>query len=788
MRNWANLSPHDFEALVASLLDAEFGWRLKHFGRGPDGGVDLVSEEAEGHVVVQCKHYLGSSWSQLKAAAMDEKGKLEALPYPGPISYLLVTSQSLTRLRKQELHQLLAPECRSEKYILGREDLEQLLDHHPEIERSSIKLWLTNGVIAEGLLRPGQCGRNRALAEELPRRAPLFVQTGFYRRARRVLEANHVVILAGPPGVGKTTAAHMLVLDALRSDYQVVDVATIDEAWDAWRPPERQIFLHDDFLGRTFLAGLRHSGRDSKLLRFLESVTESPTTRIVLTTREYILQEALDADEALRRYGLDGDRLLLRVRDYSREERALMLYNHIARSDAIPPAGVRALVTSRYYQQIIDHPNFNPRLIEYVTGLQRAARAHVAESSDWLTYVRSGLEAPHEIWRGAYENDLSESQRGLLAVLASHGGGANFEAIEASFDSWAKTTHASRVPRRFERLCRSLEGSFIRVYGGGIYDPSIDLIDPGLEDHVGDQLVADPHELTTLMESAVYFDQIIAIWRLVDRREHLLPTNNVFYEQFVAYAARLAVFGIPQTPRLHPLLKVGTTIEQRCAWLMERPSAKVGGDAIQAVLDVMPLMIEEWRRGRGDVSAALGLVRRFKASALPRPSAAWFDALRQMIVTAPSTKDKWLAVRTFPSLVGTDWSRQEYGVMVILLEQFVASTLIHLREPWQPDEDEWYPPQDRDDAVDSIIQGGRLLQVPVPEKELLHALASGQAAARRALNERDARRRLSEREDWDWLDLDLEPVEAKMPNSEEWIDGLFASLLGAQRSHNDVGT
>jgi Restriction endonuclease len=43
------LPPHDFEALVASLLDAEFGWRLKRFGPGPDGGVDLVSEEAEGH-------------------------------------------------------------------------------------------------------------------------------------------------------------------------------------------------------------------------------------------------------------------------------------------------------------------------------------------------------------------------------------------------------------------------------------------------------------------------------------------------------------------------------------------------------------------------------------------------------------------------------------------------------------------------------------------------------------------------------------------------------------------
>lgn len=83
-----SLSPMDFERLVCDLLNADLGIDLKAFGHGPDGGVDLEFVDGEKTTVVQCKHYHGSSFSDLKKAAKAEKTKIDLL---NPDVYYFVT-------------------------------------------------------------------------------------------------------------------------------------------------------------------------------------------------------------------------------------------------------------------------------------------------------------------------------------------------------------------------------------------------------------------------------------------------------------------------------------------------------------------------------------------------------------------------------------------------------------------------------------------------------------------------------------------------------------------------
>jgi hypothetical protein len=94
-----------------------------------------------------------------------------------------------------------------------------------------------------------------------------------------------------------------------------------------------------------------------------------PDTRFVLSTREYILRQAHRVSDLLEREESDVHRFLLRLEDYTRQERARILYNHVFFSPQVDATARQALLRNRTYLRIVDHQNYNPRLIEWMTGL-----------------------------------------------------------------------------------------------------------------------------------------------------------------------------------------------------------------------------------------------------------------------------------------------------------------------------------------------------------------------------------------------------------------------------------
>jgi hypothetical protein len=62
-------------------------------------------------------------------------------------------------------------------------------------------------------------------------------------------------------------------------------------------------------------------------------VRASPTARLVLTTREHILSQALERSERIRHAGIIDHRVILRMADYTIRQKAQILYNHLYFSD-----------------------------------------------------------------------------------------------------------------------------------------------------------------------------------------------------------------------------------------------------------------------------------------------------------------------------------------------------------------------------------------------------------------------------------------------------------------------
>src|SRR5689334_7153825 len=98
--DFTSLSPADFEDLVRDLLGEELGVRLEAFGAGPDGGMDGRHATASGEIVLQAKHYSGSTYRALKAKMKRERGSIDQL---SPARYILATSRSLSPANKHEI-------------------------------------------------------------------------------------------------------------------------------------------------------------------------------------------------------------------------------------------------------------------------------------------------------------------------------------------------------------------------------------------------------------------------------------------------------------------------------------------------------------------------------------------------------------------------------------------------------------------------------------------------------------------------------------------------------------
>jgi hypothetical protein len=88
LRSWASGSSGSLAGRTRALTSATFG---------------IASPD-----VVQVKHYMGSTWNDLKQAAKRELTRLKKLK-PKPASYRFVTSQGLTPARKRVLKETLAP-------------------------------------------------------------------------------------------------------------------------------------------------------------------------------------------------------------------------------------------------------------------------------------------------------------------------------------------------------------------------------------------------------------------------------------------------------------------------------------------------------------------------------------------------------------------------------------------------------------------------------------------------------------------------------------------------------
>ena len=519
--NFENLSPLDFEKLGIDLLQASLGIQLiETFAPGPDWCIDGRFVDNSGKkTIIQCKHFV--EFSNLKQELKKETEKIKSLSkqkkIPQLFNYILITSLKLTPQKKNDLKGVI-PYLQKDNDIYGREDLNNLIKQYPDIEKNHFKLWLDSTAVLKRIFSNDIYNQTDFEIDSIKKEMKLYVETDNLRLVNKKLEKNKFCIISGIPGVGKTTLAKMLIFKFLMKDFDkktelVVIKNNIREALNVYSSKKRMLFYYDDFLGTTFLNEALPKNEDSQLIDFIDKIRTDENKRFILTTREYILNQAFASYEKMGSSDLLSSKFIIRLEQYSPKDKAKILFNHLYFSE-IDKEYLQNLKDNKRYRDIVRHRNFNPRLIKFMGKKDNLRNVAYNRYSDWCI---QNLDNPGKIWEGAF-NNISSNSKALLYYLITMPRPLVYNKNEFKFNSfynkYCNKYNLSLISNPLKESIKEIGDTFISLEQNRDKSITIEFINPSVNDFLEFLIKKDKILTKNLIEISSYpiqLQKVIAI-------------------------------------------------------------------------------------------------------------------------------------------------------------------------------------------------------------------------------------------------------------------------------------
>jgi hypothetical protein len=510
--NFSTLNDKEFEQIAKDLLNAKFKLELQDFKVGKDKGADLrySTKNNNNSIVVQAKHYIGSAFAQLKHTLLTkELGKIKKLK---PDRYIVVTSLPLSATQKDKVKEILDPFVLTSNDIIGQEDLNGYLGEFEEIEKKYFKLWFSSINIFNAVINNAIEGRTKYLLGKIRDKIPFYVVTKKLDDANKILQKEKLLLITGQPGIGKTTLAEIILFERAKNGHKIYKVESITEAENVISPndEEKQLFYFDDFLGANYFEIVNAHKTETQLTSFVERVKNTPNKYLILTTRTVILNHALEKYEKISHSKLATQQFEIKLTDYSKYEKALILYNHIyfkgLRGDLY-----ESILNEKFYKTIIQHRNYTPRIIEFITD---SSRIEKLLPPTYLQFILNNLNNPKEIWRYSYNNQIEYLDRCLLLTLFTFEGGSFESSLITAFEdrlNYEKTEHNQIFnANQFNESVRILLNGFI---SSNLYDTKPPVrqymfINPSLTDFLIGHVSESFPERKSIISCLSYVEQL----------------------------------------------------------------------------------------------------------------------------------------------------------------------------------------------------------------------------------------------------------------------------------------
>lgn len=498
--NW-----EEFEEFSKDLLSAELNLRFESFAAGADGGVDLrySSQKNVRDIIVQCKCYKNSS--SLMTNLKKERVKIDEMS-PLPKRYILSLSLDLNEDKINQIVELFAPFLKASD-ILGPKQLNSILSRHPAVEERHYKLWLSSSNVLKTILASRVQNYTSLIEEEIKETLRLYSPTPSFGDAMNALRENGFIIIAGRPGVGKTTLANVMSyyllgdkdFDELIALPQDINDAIAMMSKD---PDKKQLFLFDDFLGSNYLDH-KLSRREDSVFRTLINHVErlKKNKALIMTTREYILNQAQQSVAIFKDVDFMNKKYVIDLSKYDSETKARILYNHIAISD-IPEDHLKYFVDNKVYRTIVKHRDYSPRLIGSINKQKlwegRTPKEFCAKMVDLF-------DNPWSLYEDIFENKIGKTEQNVLRVMMSIGKDIKLEHLHRAVVSFDANCNEMDL----KKAVNVLDGTFLATTTTKDSDIIVGFDNPTINDFLFYYHARHHATQQQLIKSAVYLNQII---------------------------------------------------------------------------------------------------------------------------------------------------------------------------------------------------------------------------------------------------------------------------------------
>jgi len=512
------LQPSEFECFSRDLLQARENIFIESFADGRDKGIDLrFAYDKDKTCIVQCKRY--KEWQELKRNLKNEIEKVKRL---NPQRYILTTSVDLTVGQKTEIVSMFTPYILNNTDVLDRKDLNNLLNLHKDIEKDYHKLWLASTNVLNLIINKSTVNWSSFELEKIEREIRLYVENKSLSQALEILKKNHYVVISGIPGIGKTTLAYILVYTMLAQGFEEFVCITddMDNAAKMFEKEKRQIFFFDDFLGSNSFVQQSVSF-ENKLLTFIEKVKNSQNTLFILSTREYVLSEAMTHYEKLAMSNIDLAKCTIQLEHYTKTIKARILYNHLAEAN-IPAEYINTFLDKHSYRELIEHKNFNPRVIESIIKDQiwDAITPH-----EFTVKIKEFFDNPISVWQFAFDK-LDMATRYALLVLGTMGNIVMLDDFQQAYKTFCSLTRdeigLTYDDVTWRQSLKVLSNCFIKTEARrGVQ--LVSMYNPSIADFVVSYLNNNHNTVVRLITGACFIEQLYYVF--TDNAE-MANTNN----------------------------------------------------------------------------------------------------------------------------------------------------------------------------------------------------------------------------------------------------------------------
>ena len=126
----------------------------------------------------------------------------------------------------------------------------------------------------------------------------------------------------------------------------------------------------------------------------------------------------------------------------------------------MPRANVEALLRAGAHHKIVAHAKFSPRLVEAMTN---SLRLRDVTPEDYVKQFLALLDNPVELWRHAYEHQITRTSRTFLMALASMPHPAAFGDVADAHMALHEALYSERLSTK--EALRAFEWASARVHG-----------------------------------------------------------------------------------------------------------------------------------------------------------------------------------------------------------------------------------------------------------------------------------------------------------------------------------